>query len=361
MGTSTQRLLGGIGRALITLGVLIVLFAGFQLWGTELSERRAQDALEDAFEAQRSSLLAAGDVGPATTAPTEPAPTPPTADANGGPEAPPSEAEPAQPVTAPALPAELLPEPGDTMGRIVIPAIGVDKYVVHGVRRADLRRGPGHFPETPMPGQAGNAAIAGHRTTYGAPFGDLDRLTPGDEILVETLQGTFRYEVMAHPGPDGTEVGHHIVDPYEGVVVLDDHGDDRLTLTACHPRYSAAQRIVVTARLTSPPAAPPSPPVEVATPATERGDPADEGDEPAPSSDQTGTASDDALEESMGWDSTHLPTTTAWAAMTGALALAVSALGRWWRRAPAWALGAPLVLVSLFVTFGHLDRMLPAL
>ena len=82
----------------------------------------------------------------------------------------------------------------------MIPKIGVDKIVVEGVGRNDLRKGPGHYPDTPMPGQPGNAAIAGHRTTYGAPFNRIDELEPGDEILVTTLQGPFTYEVT------GTEI-----------------------------------------------------------------------------------------------------------------------------------------------------------
>ena len=122
------------------------------------------------------------------------------------------------------------------MARIRIPDIGVDKIVVEGVQVSDLKRGPGHYPDTPLPGQPGNAAIAGHRTTYGAPFNRLDELEPGDEILVTTAQGAFRYEVQRQL----------IVSP-DQVEVLDDFGDDRLTLTACHPKYSARQRIVVVA------------------------------------------------------------------------------------------------------------------
>ena len=92
----------------------------------------------------------------------------------------------------------------------MIPSIGLDWIVVEGVQVADLKKGPGHFHETPMPGQLGNAAIAGHRTTYGAPFFDLDDLEPGDLIEVQTLVGTFIYEVT------GTEV----VNPSEYALVI---------------------------------------------------------------------------------------------------------------------------------------------
>ena len=93
--------------------------------------------------------------------------------------------------TTTTLPPAPPPPEGDAVARIQIPKIGVDSIVVNGVSRDDLRKGPGHYPDTPMPGQFGNAAIAGHRTTYGAPFGDLDQLNPGDLIQVRTLQGNF--------------------------------------------------------------------------------------------------------------------------------------------------------------------------
>lgn len=395
MGTRTAQLLGGLGRALITLGVLVVLFAAFQLWGTSLTEQQAQGSLADDFEERREAVLEVATPDSPVAAGPSPTPTPtstPAGDADpagnpggdpGGAPAPTTVAPAAQPVVAPELADELIPDLGETVGRIEIPAIGVDKYVVEGVRRSDLRQGPGHYPETPLPGQAGNAAIAGHRTTYGAPFGELDKLVPGDEIIVETLQGRFHYEVMGHPGPDGTTVGHHIVDPYDGVVVLDDHGDDRLTLTACHPRYSARQRIVVTARLVSPPA-----PVALPTPAAAStggsgvggpdpadgtGNPADGTTTASGAGDSTGADTDAglladadaegniALDASLGWNTGHLPATLAWAAITAAAALAVVVLGRVWRRWPARLLGAPFVLFALFVTFGYLDRMMPAL
>ena len=102
----------------------------------------------------------------------------------------------------------------------MIPAIGVDKIVVEGVSLADLKKGPGHYPETPLPGQEGNAAIAGHRTTYGAPFNRLDELEPGDEITVTTVQGEFTYEVtetadrVAHPGGRARGQGRQPAHPH---------------------------------------------------------------------------------------------------------------------------------------------------
>ena len=129
-------------------------------------------------------------------------------------------------------------EGGDAVARIRIPDIGVDKVVVDGTDPADLRKGPGLYPQTPYPGVPGTTAIAGHRTTYGAPFREIDKLEPGDEIVVEMTYGRFTYEVEKL----------EIVEPTElSVIRRVDH--DRLVLTACHPLYSAAQRIVVFARL----------------------------------------------------------------------------------------------------------------
>lgn len=139
---------------------------------------------------------------------------------------------------APGIEIEERPPPGDAAGRIVIPKADVEWVIVEGISLPDLQRGPGHWPNTPMPGQPGNAVISGHRTTYGAPFGDLDLLEPGDPIVVETLLGTHTYEV----------VGSRIVLPRE-VWVADQRDGAWLTLTTCNPRYSSRERLVVFARL----------------------------------------------------------------------------------------------------------------
>ena len=134
---------------------------------------------------------------------------------------------------------ERRPLPGDAVARIVIPDAGVDEYVVEGTDQDNLRKGPGHYLDTPLPGQRGTMAIAGHRTTYGAPFRKLDQLDPGDGISVETPSGRFTYRV------ERTE----IVEPTE-LSVTRRVRFDRLVLTACHPLYSAAQRLVVFAKET---------------------------------------------------------------------------------------------------------------
>ena len=129
-------------------------------------------------------------------------------------------------------------DPGDPMGRIVIPDIGVSDVFVEGTGSADLRKGPGHYPATPLPGERGTVAIAGHRTTYGAPFRRVDQLDPGDRIELRMPYGRFTYRV------ERTK----IVPPTE-LSVTDRVAHDRLVLSACHPLYSAAQRIIVFARL----------------------------------------------------------------------------------------------------------------
>jgi sortase A len=128
--------------------------------------------------------------------------------------------------------------PGDPIGRIRMPSIGVSEVVVEGTGAGDLRKGPGHYPATPLPGQRGTVGIAGHRTTYGAPFHDVDELERGDRIELAMPYGRFTYRVERT----------RIVPP-TATEVTDRVAYDRLILSACHPLYSAAQRIVVFARL----------------------------------------------------------------------------------------------------------------
>lgn len=137
-------------------------------------------------------------------------------------------------------------EAGSPLTRIVIPAIDVSTLVVSGTSPAALRAGAGHYPNTPLPGEAGNVGIAGHRTTYGRPFNRVDELEPGDEIWLLTPVGDHRY-VVSEADPD---VGENpwVTGPDDwGVVSASD--DSILTLTTCHPKGSAAQRMIVRAEL----------------------------------------------------------------------------------------------------------------
>ena len=129
-------------------------------------------------------------------------------------------------------------EAGAAVGRVQIARIDADFVLVNGTAGDDLRKGPGIYDDVPFPGAPGTTAIAGHRTTYAAPFRRIDKLERGDEVVVEMPYGRFTYEVEKT----------RIVAPSE-VSVIDRVAYDRLVLSACHPLYSAAKRIVVLARL----------------------------------------------------------------------------------------------------------------
>jgi sortase A len=129
------------------------------------------------------------------------------------------------------------PLEGDAIARIEIPDIGVSEYVVEGTDTGDLRKGPGHYPDTPLPGDPGTAAIAGHRTTYGAPFRNIDDLERGRVIRIDMPDGRFVYRVERVTIVDDQDLS-----------VLRPLGYRRLMLSACHPLYSAEERVIVFAR-----------------------------------------------------------------------------------------------------------------
>jgi sortase A len=128
---------------------------------------------------------------------------------------------------------------GQAIGRIKLPTLGRKYVVVQGTDLDTLRKGPGHYPGTRFPGERGTIAIAGHRTTYLAPFRTIDELKKGDHIVLAMPYGTFTYAVEKTQvvGPDATWITHPVA------------GEDRLVLSACHPLYSASHRIVAFARL----------------------------------------------------------------------------------------------------------------
>ena len=326
------RVLGAIGRAMITAGVLILLFVAYQLWGTGIRTAQAQNDLEDDFAA---TLEAADGVVATTSTSTT------TTSTSIEPAASTTTTTTRLPVTtAPPLPAELLPIAGEATGQIVIPDADIDWIFVEGVSVADLKKGPGHYPETPLPGQAGNAAIAGHRTTYGAPFGNVDVLEPGDEITVTTVQGRFTYEVRQ------TE----IVSPSQVEVLGIDHWDfdgdpatphNALTLTACHPKYSARQRIIIGAELVGEPVAPLELPSE---------DAIERPSAPA------------QFEDDLSGDRTGAWPAVLWGLVCAAIWLLSWAVGKRWRRArwPSYLVGLLPFLVALFFFFENFSRLLPA-
>ena len=127
----------------------------------------------------------------------------------------------------------------DVFGMLEIPQINLEQYVVTGTSTEALTYGPGYYTKTSTPGNRGNVGIAGHRTTYGAPFSDLDKLQTGDEIMLTVGTETFKYiidEIL-------------IVDPDQGERYLYNRGDERITLTTCHPKFSDKLRLIVTGSL----------------------------------------------------------------------------------------------------------------
>jgi len=295
-----RSVLSALGAALTGAGVLILLFVAYQLWGTGLYTARQQDTLRSQFKQQAHIDQPAASTTSTTVDPLHLPPAPPT---------------------------------GDAVANIRIPKIGVDKYVVQGVGETDLRKGPGHYPQTPMPGEQGNAAIAGHRTTYGAPFNRLDELSPGDDILVTTVKGSYTYKVVTT----------HVVKP-DQVEVLDPTSTPTLTLTTCNPKYSASQRLIVVSTLA---------PGQTATAAT-----------PPPTSPTAGGKPQTLPGEGLGGAGlasgrSKVPTVL-WGLFTALIGLG------WWlaiRRRRHWlTYVAPAVpfLIALFFFYAHLELLLPA-
>ncbi|MCX7620879.1 MAG: sortase [Acidimicrobiales bacterium] len=364
------RILGGIGKAMIAAGVLILLFVAYQLWGTGFQTAQAQEALKKEFEARLAEVTARNDGQVSTTARDgEQAPSAPEGppapsgtsasrsslpgedggqsrqhdNANGGGTA----AKGATVTVEPPRTADTRPlarQWGDPIGQIQIPKIGADFYMIEGVDLSLLKEGPGHFPETPFPGQPGNAALAGHRTTYLAPFNRIDELEPGDLITIRTEQGRFTYEVMAQP----TGLGHYIVGP-EALEILEDKGDNRLTLMACHPKYSAAERIVVEAKLIGNPAEP--------TPRSKSNRPVSEL--PGEELGQGATGSGDAL-LAAGDPEARLPAVL-WSLAALAVWFAAWLIGRIWRKVrwPAYLVGVAPFAILLYHAFENINRALP--
>jgi len=233
-----RALIRGVGQTLITFGLVALLFVVYELWVTDLFAAREQSHLSQEIHQQWAD------------APTvEPAP-----------------AGPAQPA-APFTPAAIDVSVGQPFAVLHIPRLaggdGFSRVVVEGVAQTQLAQGPGHYIGTAMPGEQGNVAIAGHRVGRGSPFLDLDKLQPGDAIVVETADAWFTYRVLGDPktgsftgDPSGIP-GQEIVLPTQ-VSVISPTPDGPangpatgayLTLTTCHPKFSAHQRLIIHARL----------------------------------------------------------------------------------------------------------------
>jgi len=261
---------GHFGKALIVTGLMMFGFVAYQLWGTGIETARAQSSLKNEFQELVTQNQAAadqdgGDASADANPPLADAPVNDVNDVNdtdvgidvadqpddaaAGEPAPSADGSGSDDDSGGAVSATSDAPPvaveqdippilrGDPVALLQIPAIGRSDAVVQGVSLDDLKSGPGHYPDTPYPGQLGNASIAGHRTTYGAPFFDIDDLVPGDEIIVTMLTGDrFVYDVT------GTEI---VSASDYWVVTTSDPNIAELTLTSCHPKYTARDRIVV--------------------------------------------------------------------------------------------------------------------
>ena len=230
------------------------------------------------------------------------------------------------------------PPTGAPVGLLSIPRLAMsNSAIVEGTGENQLQQGPGHYQGTPLPGEAGNASIAGHRTTYGAPFYDLNALIPGDDIYVQTPQGTFAYQVT----------GSAVVAPTD-TQVLSATTVPTLTLTTCNPRYSASSRLVVTAVLRSGLAAGNAAPVSAPRPTTST-------TLPPTLAGEAGVAGD---------VNTHTEALVGALWGAGALGASVLAYLGWRRLGPRsrWvsvAIGVPAALILLFICFGHVSLALP--
>ncbi len=250
-----------LGLTLTWVSFIGVLFVMFQIWGTGVVEYQAQSNLSNKFNSivptidstamlPGASITTTTQIVP-TNSPTTLAPaisTDTTLPALTGVTSFEQSTETINRVTRAAA--------GDVIARIMIPAIGLDKIVVEGAATDELRSAIGRYRGTAFLGGKGNASLAGHRTTYGAPFGRINELLPGDKINLLTPVGTAIYEVLdplvASKSWAGaareTNGGYLIVGPSDEFV-LADVKDNRLTLTACHPKFSAEERIIVVAQL----------------------------------------------------------------------------------------------------------------
>ncbi len=203
---------GAAGQLLVTAGLLLLLFAAYELWGTALVASRGQAALARQLDD--------------TWARPEPVPTAPG-----------------------ALPAAAVPRVpvGAAWARLYLPSLSRRSFaVVEGVGAGDLRRGPGHLPGSAAPGQVGNLVLSGHRTTYGAPFGELDRLRPGDPVVLETRDGWATYRITGAQTVLPSAVGVTLPVPDRPGAAA---SRSLVTLTTCTPRYSATRRLVLRGEL----------------------------------------------------------------------------------------------------------------
>lgn len=339
---------GIVGRTLIVIGLLMFAFVAYQLWGTGIQTAQAQNDLKGQFQELLDSTSTTTSTTVADTVDTVPSTDETTTTSSTIPVADPSNA------------AE-----GSPVARLHIEKIGLDYTVVEGVGVADLKKGPGHFPETPMPGQLGNAAIAGHRTTYGGPFFDLDQLQPGDLVEISTLAGHYVYAVT----------DSLVVNPadYAAVIPTVDPNVATLTLTTCTPKYTAKQRLVVHATLVAdrsdavlrPPSA--TVPGDTTVPSTIDTLPGESVPDTttADTTPASTTTTPDALISDsfeQGWfdDTAAIPQAVLWGLALVAVSIGAYLVGKKAKRLwVCWLVGVVPFVVLLYFFFENVNRLLP--
>lgn len=334
-----RRTLGGLGRTLVTVGLLILFFVGYQLWGTGWFTARDQSRLKSDFRAALDARAAGATTKPSSTT------------TGSGPRS--TTTTPTRPVEDSEI-ARILAgvKEGDPIGLMNLPW---GQYaIVEGTSRDDLKKGPGHYLNTPYPGQYGNAAIAGHRTTYLHPFLDLDTLKVGQTITIQMLWGTYTYRVMTPPTavrPSDTYVAATANRTRPGTNQPDSRpiSEAWLTLTTCNPKYSARERLIVQAQLVT--AKSPKPVKYVPRPQP-RLDPSGGGRVAASARGDRGLA--------LGGDmSARVP-----AVFYGLFVAFVGALWWWvyrhWRHPSTWLAGLVVFAPVLIGFYVYLERLLPA-
>lgn len=224
-GVVARVIVRTMGELSITLGMVTLLFVVWQLWWTDIEANREQDQLTQALEEQWAGSGAAAPVDAAAAAPSLPA--------LGG-----------APGAVPVTEDGLLAPAGEAFAILRLPTLGADyqEPVLAGTATSTLQRGIGHYEDTAAPGEIGNFSIAGHRTTYGAPFSRIAELRERDPVIVQTAAGYFVYRVSAVEIVSPQQVDVIAPVPRQPGVAPT---TAMMTMTSCHPRYSARQRYIV--------------------------------------------------------------------------------------------------------------------
>jgi sortase A len=225
-----------IGNALIVAGILLAAYALLVVFWhdpfTDLYTRHQQGKLAKAYEARASSFDATG-LAPvfASSGAKSGQPTPRATAVDPS-------VQPEWRIARTAAAYRRSLHEGDAMGRIVVPRLGLRMILVNGTSTGSLEKGPGRDLQTWMPGEGKLVYIAGHRTTYLAPFRHIERLSPGDRVTLQVPYGTFKYQVT-----------RHVIVPADDLARLRNRGRDEVALQACHPRFFATHRYIVYAKL----------------------------------------------------------------------------------------------------------------